>query len=96
VQAQTGGAGEVILGFRTETAHLTANGALQGTVYATNMHGSYTMVSLNLNGGEVVHIRADRALNYPVGTPLRFDLDAPHARYFDPQTEAAIRQEVTA
>jgi multiple sugar transport system ATP-binding protein len=90
IGAALGSAGDIILGFRPESAHLNPKGALSGQVYATNLHGSYTMVSLNLNEGDVVHIRGDRAINYPVGTTVRFDLDAPMVRYFSPKTEAAI------
>ena len=81
------------LGFRPEAAHLNPAGALTGQVYATNMHGSYTMISVNLNGGDVVHIRGDRATDYPVGTAVRFDLDGAVVRYFQPRTEAAIQRE---
>ena len=87
------GAGEIMLGFRPEAAHLHPSGTLGGRVYATNMHGSYTMISVNLNGGDVVHLRGDRAIDYPVGTTVRFDLDSSTVRYFHPRTEAAIRQE---
>jgi multiple sugar transport system ATP-binding protein len=88
-----GGAGEVILGFRPESAHLNPQGALSGQVYATNLHGSYTVVSANMNEGDVVHIRADRSINYPVGANVCFDHNAPMVRYFDPKTEKAIRDE---
>jgi multiple sugar transport system ATP-binding protein len=93
VTAALQGAGEVMLGFRPEVAHLNPDGALAGKVYATNMHGSYTMISVNLNGGDVVHIRGDRAIDYPVGTTVRFDLDDAAVRYFHPRTEAAIQLE---
>ena len=93
IAAALGGAGEVALGFRPEVAHLNPTGALAGKVYAANMHGSYTMISVNLNGGEVVHIRGDRATDYPVGATVRFDLDGAAVRYFHPRTEDAIRLE---
>jgi hypothetical protein len=57
------------------------------------MHGSYTMISVNLNGDEVVHIRGDRATDYPVGATVHFDLNGVAARYFHPRTEAAIQRE---
>jgi multiple sugar transport system ATP-binding protein len=93
VAAALPGVGEVMLGFRPEVAYLNPNGALAGKVYATNMHGSYTMISVNLNGDDVIHIRGDRATDYPVGTTVRFDLDDAAVRYFHPHTEAAIQQE---
>nr|MBP7691256.1 ABC transporter ATP-binding protein [Anaerolineales bacterium] len=65
---------DVVVGFRPEAAHITADGALAGTVYTTDMHGAYTVLHVNLNGGEIVHIRGDRRVSYPIGTPVRFDL----------------------
>jgi multiple sugar transport system ATP-binding protein len=90
------GAGEITLGFRPEAARLNPAGALSGQVYATNMHGSYTMISVNLNGDEVVHIRGDRATDYPVGATVLFDLDGAAVRYFHPRTEAAIQREAVS
>ncbi len=89
------GTGEVILGFRPEAAHLNPAGVLSGKVYATNMHGAFTMVSVNLNETDIVHIRGDRGTNYPVGANVRFDLDALRVRFFNPTDEMAISPEVT-
>jgi multiple sugar transport system ATP-binding protein len=91
-----GGAGEVILGFRPEAARLNEAGALVGEVYATNMHGAFTMVSISLNKTDIVHIRGDREVHYPIGATVRFDLDAAQVRFFNPKDELAIRPEVTA
>jgi multiple sugar transport system ATP-binding protein len=91
-----GGAGEVILGFRPEVAQLNPNGALAGQVYATNMHGAYTMVSVSLNKTDIMHIRGERETHYPIGANVRFDLDAPHIRFFNPKDETAIQPEVAA
>jgi multiple sugar transport system ATP-binding protein len=93
VASTLSGAGDLILGFRPESARLNPNGALTGQVYATNLHGSYTMVSVNMNEGDVVHIRGDRSINYPVGAKVSFDLNAPMVRYFDPKTENSIKSE---
>jgi multiple sugar transport system ATP-binding protein len=91
-----GGVGEVILGFRPEGAQLNSTGALVGQVYATNMHGAFTMVSISLNKTDIVHIRGDREMHYPIGASVRFDLDAAQMRFFNPQDEMAIRPEVVA
>jgi multiple sugar transport system ATP-binding protein len=88
-----GGHEEVILGFRPEAAHVTPNGALIGEVYATDMHGGYTVLHVSVCEGEIVHVRSDRQNHYAVGTPLRFDLDPDMVRFFDPRTEKAIRRE---
>ncbi len=85
--------GEVILGFRPEAARIHPDGALVGNVYADDLHGAYTVLHLTLDGKSaetVVHLRADRQADYPIGTPLRFDLDPQLVRFFDPQTENAI------
>jgi hypothetical protein len=39
----------------------------------------------------IVHARAGRQLDYPIDTPVRFDLDSQQVRFFDPKTEMAIR-----
>ena len=39
----------------------------------------------------IVHARAGREIAYPIDTPLRFDLDPEQVRFFDPETERAIK-----
>ncbi len=90
------GDGEVILGFRPEAAEVSPDGALTGNVYATDMHGAYTMLHINLNENEIIHIRGDRAISSPIGAPVRFSLKPEMVRYFHPKTEKAIRQEARA
>jgi multiple sugar transport system ATP-binding protein len=90
-----GGRDEVILGFRPEAARMNPNGALAGEVYATEMHGGYTLLSVNVRENEIVHIRSDRQTGYPIGTPVRFDIDAERVRFFNPETGAAARREGT-
>lgn len=89
----TNGTGDVIVGFRPEAARLNPNGALSGQVYADDMHGAYTLLHVNLNGNDIVHIRSDRQTHYPIGTRVRFDLEPEMARFFDPQSEAALTRE---
>lgn len=83
---------QVIVGFRPESAHVNPEGKLRGEVYASDMHGSYTMLHVNLEGDNVVHLRADRGQRYPIGANIRFDVDPKMARFFNPQTELALRQ----
>lgn len=92
IGSRLNGSSDVTLGFRPESAHINPHGSLTGRVYATNMHGSYTMVSINMNENDIVHIRGDRATDYPIGTNLHFDVDAQMVRYFDPKSEKAIGQ----
>lgn len=82
----------VIVGFRPEAAQLNAEGKLHGEVYASDMHGSYAMLHVNMQGDNVVHLRADRETRYPIGTNVRFDIDPQMARFFNPQNEMALRK----
>jgi multiple sugar transport system ATP-binding protein len=89
-----GGQGDVILGFRPEAARLSEQGRLSGTVYASELQGAYTVLHVNVNEHEIVHIRSDRLVDYPIGALVKFDLDPQMVRFFDPKTEMAIRREV--
>ena len=89
------GGKDVVIGFRPEAAQIKADGALAGEVYASDMHGAYTMLHINLNGGDIVHIRGDRQTLYPIGASVRFDLNPEMARFFNPETEKAIRREAS-
>jgi multiple sugar transport system ATP-binding protein len=84
---------EVVLGFRPEAARISPRGALSGEVYAADMHGGYTVLHVNIDENEIVHIRSDRQASPPIGTPVRFDLDPEVVRFFDPRTEMALRRE---
>jgi multiple sugar transport system ATP-binding protein len=86
--------GEVIVGFRPEAARLSDQGPIHGEVYATELQGSYTVLHVNINEHDIVHIRTDRQINYPIGTVVRFDLDPKMVRFFNPKTEMAVRKEV--
>ena len=35
-------------------------------------------------------VRADRFVHYPIGQPVRFDLNPAMVRFFDPKTQQAI------
>jgi multiple sugar transport system ATP-binding protein len=87
------GGQEVMIGFRPEAAQIKAGGPLAGEVYASDMHGAYTMLHVNLNGNDIVHIRGDRQTLYPIGASVQFDLNPAMVRFFNPETEKAIRQE---
>lgn len=89
-----GGASDIILGFRPEAAQLNENGKLSGEVYASELQGAYTVLHVNINEHEIVHIRSDRTVQYSIGASVKFDLDPQMVRFFDPSTENAIRREV--
>jgi multiple sugar transport system ATP-binding protein len=84
------GESDVIVGFRPEAGMISDHGALVGEVYATDMHGAFTMLHANMNELDIVHIRSDRLLNFPIGTPVRFDIKPEMVRFFDPKMETAI------
>ena len=84
------GTGEVIVGFRPETAIASDQGKLVGGVYATDLHGAYTMLHVNMNEDDVVHVRSDRLVSFPIGTLVHFDINPEMVRFFDPKTEMAI------
>ena len=89
------GEGDVVVGFRPESAHLDSEGLLSGQVYATDLHGAYTMLHVNLNEFDIIHIRTTRQVNYPIGTPVRFNIDPVMVRFFNPTTKTAISREVS-
>ena len=93
VRQAVGANGEVIVGFRPEAATLSAEGKLNGEVYATDMHGSYKLLHATMNESDIIHIRADRLANYPIGAPVRFDIDPTMVRFFNPTSQQAIGQE---
>ncbi len=82
-----------ILGFRPEAAHVVADGPLRAQVYADDMHGAYSVLHLSLDGENpesVVHVRADRFADYPIGTAVPLQLDTEQVRFFNPQSGKAI------
>jgi multiple sugar transport system ATP-binding protein len=96
LQKEFEGEGEAIIGFRPEAAQLKEDGVLAGEVYATEMYGAYTMLHVNMNGDTIVHIRADRNINYPIGEAVHFDLDPKMERFFNAETELAVMNEVVS
>jgi multiple sugar transport system ATP-binding protein len=88
--------GQVIVGFRPEAALIKPDGHLAGQVYASEMYGAYTLLHVNLNGKEIIHIRSDRLNRHNIDDTVRFDLDPQMVRFFNPQTETAINPEVTS
>jgi multiple sugar transport system ATP-binding protein len=81
---------DIILGFRPEAARVGGAAPVNSTVYAVDLHGAYNVLHVNLNGGDIQHLRASRDVVYPINSPVRFDVDPQMVRFFDPKTEAAI------
>jgi multiple sugar transport system ATP-binding protein len=85
--------GEVIIGFRPEAARVHADGKLSGSTYASDMHGGYSMLHIEITPGQVIHVRSGRQTLYDIGENLKFDLDPERVRFFNPQTEKALQKE---
>jgi len=82
--------GQVIVGFRPEAAQVSADGGMNASVYASDLHGGYTMLHLELADSTVIHARMGRGYDYPIGTPVRFTIDPAQVRFFNPETEQAL------
>jgi hypothetical protein len=52
------------------------------------------VLHVNVNTDDIVHIRTDRQIDYPIGATVRFDIDPHMVRFFDPGTEEGIKREV--
>ncbi|MEA3334988.1 MAG: ABC transporter ATP-binding protein [Chloroflexota bacterium] len=87
---ELGGEGNVILGFRPEAAIISDDGSLVGDVYASDLMGAFTMLHVNMNEEDIVHLRSDRSRLFPTGTTVRYDVDPGMVRFFNPDTEEAI------
>jgi len=85
---------EIVFGFRPESAYISEAGTLSGRVYAVEMTGAYNILHIDLMEDEIVHIRTDRSIDYPIGAQVRFDVDEHMVRFFNPQTEEAFQPEV--
>ena len=83
--------GKVIIGFRPEAVTLSPQAELAARVYADDLHGGYSMLHLELSDGTIVHGRVGREASFPIGTPVQFDISPSMVRFFNPETEAAIR-----
>ena len=96
VGEELGREAEIIIGFRPESAYLNDQGNLSGEVYASEMQGAYTILHVNINSHEIIHIRTDRQVDYDIGSVVKFDIDPEMVRFFNPVTEMAIHREVSA
>jgi multiple sugar transport system ATP-binding protein len=95
IDERLSGEGKIILGFRPESAQLMAEGPLAGKVYASELQGAYSVLHVNVNTDDIVHIRTDRQIDYPIGATVQFDIDPQMVRFFNPDTEQAIKKEVS-
>jgi multiple sugar transport system ATP-binding protein len=96
------GRGRVIVGFRPEAAEVTEDGTFRGTVFGSDLHGAYVMLHVSMMSElppaerPIVQVRAPRDHTYALDTPVSFDLNEEMVRFFDPRTQNAISQEISA
>ncbi len=83
---------KVILGFRPEAVQVAPDAPIVATNYATDLHGGYTMLHLQLGGDQIVHARASRETRYEIGEVVHFDINPDMVRFFHPETESALRE----
>jgi len=86
---------EMVIGFRPESAQINDRGNLIGKVYASEMQGSSAVLHLTINENDIIHIRTDRLIPYPIDTLVHFDIDPRMVRFFNSKSGAAIKPEVT-
>jgi multiple sugar transport system ATP-binding protein len=82
--------GNVVVGFRPEDAVITPNGALTAKVFSVDLHGSYTMLVLDMSDDQPINARVSRDTQVAVGEVVRFDLRPKMVRFFEPKSERAI------
>lgn len=93
LEANLNSAKSVILGFRPEAVRIIETGVFQSTVYVNSLHGSHTMLNLELTNKTIIHARAGRERDYAIGEPIRFTIDPTMVRFFDAESEKAISKE---
>jgi multiple sugar transport system ATP-binding protein len=95
VTKNLGDGNKIVIGFRPEAAQINDSGKLVGKVYASEMQGSSAVLHLTINENDIIHIRTDRVIPYPIDTLVHFDINPQMVRFFNPKTEAACKPEVT-
>ena len=83
--------GGVVLGMRAEDLRLAAVDAagLQGTVFAFELTGDATLITLQC-GGHRVTARAGKSVRVPIGQALGLDIDSTRCFLFDAASQARV------
>ena len=90
---QLGNDGSVVVGFRPEAGELVAGDDMTGEVYAVDMNGSDSLLYLTLVDKTIIRIRVDRSVKAPIGTIANIRIDPKYIRFFNAETEAALKRE---
>jgi multiple sugar transport system ATP-binding protein len=93
LSTQLGSDGAVVVGFRPEAGELRADGDVTGEVYAIDMNGSDSLLYLTLVDQTIIRIRVDRSVKAPIGTVVNIRIDPTYIRFFNAETEAALKRE---
>jgi multiple sugar transport system ATP-binding protein len=93
LNGQLGSSGAVVVGFRPEAGQLAADGDVTGEVYAVDMNGSDSLLYLSLVDKTIIRVRVDRSVKAPIGTVANIRIDLQYMRFFNAETEAALKRE---
>jgi multiple sugar transport system ATP-binding protein len=93
LKKQLGNDGAIVVGFRPEAGEMVVDGDVIGEVYAVDMNGSDSLLHLALVDKTIIRIRVDRSVKAPIGTVANIRIDPKYLRFFDAETEAALKRE---
>ena len=82
--------GNIVVGFRPEDVIIKPDGPLTARVFSVDLHGSYTMLVLEMGSDHSIHARVSRDTQAVVGDVIHFDLNPQQVRFFEPKSEKAI------
>ncbi|MEM6307732.1 MAG: sn-glycerol-3-phosphate ABC transporter ATP-binding protein UgpC [Pseudomonadota bacterium] len=89
--ANVGGGDAMTLGFRAEDAKIVPEGGdINSTVYAMELLGDATMVSIRINGG-LVSVKAPKDYRTQIGAPVSISVPRDICHLFDTQTGERIK-----
>ena len=90
IEKQVGDDKDLILGFRPEAAKVVTGRKIGAKVFLVEMNGSNLMLDLSLSEESIVKVRANRGVDFEIGSPVNFELDPQMVRFFNPSSEAAV------
>lgn len=90
ISGLSGANGKVTLGFRAEDANVVASdGEVEAPIYAIELLGDATMVSVMINGA-LVSVKADKAYRATIQDKVCIEVPKDHCHLFDATTGARI------
>jgi multiple sugar transport system ATP-binding protein len=86
-----GDVADAVLGLRPEDCRLSPDGPLQGRLYAVELIGDHTLITINL-GEQLLTVKGPR--DYSGNGVVRVAFDPPHSYVFDAESGRRIRDGV--